>query len=78
MFSFDCIMLCEVMTLLFFPEFFCEKEKYMDVNAINRLLQSRQEEVNAISHERALIDALIAMFRSLEEHVKGSSYPMNN
>ncbi|XP_048046866.1 E3 ubiquitin-protein ligase rnf213-alpha isoform X2 [Megalobrama amblycephala] len=47
----------------------CENEQYKDTNAIKRLLQSRQEEVKAINHESALVDALITMCHSLEEHV---------
>lgn len=63
------------MTLLFFPECFqsCENEQYKDTNAMKRLLQSRQEEVKAINHESALVDALITMCHSLEEHVIGKN-----
>ncbi|XP_067280905.1 E3 ubiquitin-protein ligase rnf213-alpha isoform X2 [Pseudorasbora parva] len=50
-------------------EVFCENEQYKDANAMKRLLQSRREEVKAINHESALVDALITMCRSLEEHV---------
>ncbi|XP_043106269.1 E3 ubiquitin-protein ligase rnf213-alpha-like isoform X2 [Puntigrus tetrazona] len=48
---------------------FCENEPYKDATAMKRLLQSRQEEVKAINHERALVDALIAMCRNLQEHM---------
>ncbi|XP_016095221.1 E3 ubiquitin-protein ligase rnf213-alpha-like isoform X1 [Sinocyclocheilus grahami] len=48
---------------------FCEDEKYKDTIAMRRLLQSRQEEVKSINHERALVDALITMSRNLQEHV---------
>lgn len=41
---------------------------------MKRLLQSRQEEVKAINHERALVDALITMSRNLQEHVMGIVY----
>ncbi|KAF4115423.1 E3 ubiquitin-protein ligase rnf213-alpha isoform X2 [Onychostoma macrolepis] len=50
-------------------ECFCECEQYKDTTAMKRLLQSRQEEVKAINHERALVDALITMSRNLQEHV---------
>lgn len=60
-----------------FPECFCENEQYRDTNAMKRLLQCRQEEVKAISHESALVDALITMGRSLEEHVTGKSCLLN-
>ncbi|XP_026134867.1 E3 ubiquitin-protein ligase rnf213-alpha-like isoform X3 [Carassius auratus] len=50
-------------------ECFCENEHYKDTNAMKRLLQSRQEELKAISHESALVESLITMCRSLEEHV---------
>ncbi|XDV14216.1 hypothetical protein PO909_002393 [Leuciscus waleckii] len=50
-------------------ECFCENEQYKDTNAMKRLLQCRQEEVKAIKHESALVDALITMCLSLEEHV---------
>ncbi|XP_077086723.1 E3 ubiquitin-protein ligase rnf213-alpha [Siphateles boraxobius] len=54
---------------LLYLECFCENEQYKDTNAMKRLLQCRQEEVKAINHESALVDALITMCRSLEEHV---------
>jgi len=57
-----------------FPECFCENEEYKDTNAMKRLLQCRQEEVKAINHESALVDALITMCRSLKEHVTGNCY----
>ncbi|KAL1265130.1 hypothetical protein QQF64_003157, partial [Cirrhinus molitorella] len=48
---------------------FCENVQYKDTTAMKRLLQSRQEEVKAINHERALVDALITMCNNLQEHV---------
>ncbi len=57
-----------------FTDCFCENEKYKDTTAMKRLLQSRQEEVEAINHERALVDALITMSRNLQEHVMGRVY----
>ncbi|XP_073689267.1 E3 ubiquitin-protein ligase rnf213-alpha [Garra rufa] len=48
---------------------FCEDKQYKDTIAMRRLLQSRQEEVKAINHERALVDALITMSHNLREHV---------
>ncbi|XP_056587886.1 E3 ubiquitin-protein ligase rnf213-alpha-like [Triplophysa dalaica] len=50
-------------------ECFCENEQHEDINAMKRLLRSRQEEVKAIHHESKLVVALITMCRSLEEHV---------
>lgn len=38
------------------------------------LLQSRGEEVKAINYESTLVDTLITMCRSLEEHVIGICY----
>ncbi|KAL1277475.1 hypothetical protein QQF64_024148 [Cirrhinus molitorella] len=48
---------------------FCENEQYKDTIAMRRLLQSRQDEVKAINHERALVDALITLSHNLQEHV---------
>lgn len=61
-----------------FPECFCDNEQYKDTNAMKRLLQSRQEEMKAIIHESTLVDALITMCRSLEEHVIGRSSHLLN
>lgn len=57
-----------------FTDCFCENEKYKDTIVMRRLLQSRQEEVKSINHERALVDALITMSRNLQEHVMGIVY----
>ncbi|ROL47362.1 E3 ubiquitin-protein ligase rnf213-alpha [Anabarilius grahami] len=48
---------------------FCEMDtQYMDTKAMERLLDCRQKEVNAIYHEISLVDTLITMCRSLQEH----------
>ncbi|XP_016116503.1 E3 ubiquitin-protein ligase rnf213-alpha-like, partial [Sinocyclocheilus grahami] len=47
---------------------FCDNEQYGDINAMNRLLDCRQKEVNAIYHEKSLVDALITMCRNLQKH----------
>ncbi|TRY85502.1 hypothetical protein DNTS_016006 [Danionella cerebrum] len=49
---------------------FSENEPYKDMNTMKALLQRREEEMKAIRHEKALVDALITMCHSLEEHVK--------
>lgn len=49
---------------------FSEEEQYKDIDAMKALIQTRQEEVKAIYHERALAGALIAMCHNVEEHVK--------
>jgi len=59
--------------LTVFPDYFCENEQYKDINAMKKLLQTRQEEVKAINHERSLVDAIITMCHSLEEHARGIS-----
>lgn len=60
--------------MLFFPDCFCENSKYMDTKAMKRLLDCRQEEVNAIYHELSLVDALITMCRNLQKHARGISF----
>ncbi|XP_067222276.1 E3 ubiquitin-protein ligase rnf213-alpha-like [Chanodichthys erythropterus] len=48
---------------------FCEMDtQYTDTKAMERLLDCRQKEMNAIYHEISLVDALITMCRSLQEH----------
>ncbi|XP_026120794.1 E3 ubiquitin-protein ligase rnf213-alpha-like [Carassius auratus] len=47
---------------------FCDNEQFRDTNAMNRLLDCRQEEVKAIYHENSVVDALIKMCRNLQIH----------
>ncbi|XP_043084874.1 E3 ubiquitin-protein ligase rnf213-alpha-like isoform X2 [Puntigrus tetrazona] len=47
---------------------FCDNEQYRDTSAMNRLLDCRQEEVNAVYHEKSLVDALITMCHNLLKH----------
>ncbi|XP_047657054.1 E3 ubiquitin-protein ligase rnf213-alpha isoform X2 [Tachysurus fulvidraco] len=47
----------------------CENAKCKDTNAMRRLLQSRQDEVNAVYHDSELVKGLIAMCRKIQEHV---------
>ncbi|KAF4115229.1 hypothetical protein G5714_002718 [Onychostoma macrolepis] len=47
---------------------FCDNEQYRDTNAMNRLFDCRQEEVNAVYHEKSLVDALITMCHNLQKH----------
>ncbi|XP_059403390.1 E3 ubiquitin-protein ligase rnf213-alpha-like [Carassius carassius] len=49
---------------------FCDNEQYGDINAMNRLLDCRQKEVDAIYHEKSLVDALIIMCRNLQKHAR--------
>ncbi|RXN17930.1 E3 ubiquitin-protein ligase RNF213-alpha-like protein [Labeo rohita] len=49
---------------------FCDSEQYRDTNAMNRLLDCRQEEVKAIYHEKSLVDFLITICCNLQEHLK--------
>ncbi|GLD49345.1 E3 ubiquitin-protein ligase rnf213-alpha-like protein, partial [Lates japonicus] len=46
-----------------------ENEQYKDNAKMRRLLQCRQDEVNAVYHERELVDILLTMCHKLEEHM---------
>ncbi|XP_062875116.1 E3 ubiquitin-protein ligase rnf213-alpha [Trichomycterus rosablanca] len=47
----------------------CENKQCKDVSAMRRLLQSRQDEVNAVYHESELVKGFIAMCQKIQEHV---------
>ncbi|CAB1350132.1 unnamed protein product, partial [Coregonus sp. 'balchen'] len=44
-------------------------ERYKDSAPMKRLLLCRQEEVNAVYHEKELVEVLLTMSRKLQEHV---------
>ncbi|XP_045076975.1 E3 ubiquitin-protein ligase rnf213-alpha-like isoform X2 [Coregonus clupeaformis] len=46
-----------------------ENERYKDSAPMKRLLLCRQEEVNAVYHEKELVEVLLTMSRKLQEHV---------
>ncbi|XP_073713018.1 E3 ubiquitin-protein ligase rnf213-alpha-like [Misgurnus anguillicaudatus] len=48
---------------------FSENIQFTDTKTMKRLLEFRQEEVEALHHERNLVDVLITMCNSLQEHV---------
>nr|XP_055046764.1 E3 ubiquitin-protein ligase rnf213-alpha-like isoform X2 [Misgurnus anguillicaudatus] len=48
---------------------FSENKQLKDTNSMRRLLQFRQEEVNALYYEKTLVDVLITMCHNLQEHV---------
>lgn len=49
-----------------------EKEKYKDIAKMRRLLQCRQGEVEAVYHEKKLVDIFLTMSHKLEEHMTGT------
>ncbi len=65
------------MTFMFFLDCFCDDEQYRDTNAMNRLLDCRQEEVDAVYHDKSLVDALITMCHNLQKHPRGISFILN-
>ncbi|XP_064171480.1 E3 ubiquitin-protein ligase rnf213-alpha-like isoform X4 [Anguilla rostrata] len=46
-----------------------DNEKCKDSSAMRRLLQWRREEVEAVYHERKLVESLITMSHKLQEHI---------
>ncbi|XP_038557039.1 E3 ubiquitin-protein ligase rnf213-alpha [Micropterus salmoides] len=46
-----------------------ENEQYKDNGKMKRLLQCRQDEVEAVYHEKELVDVFLTMSRKLEEHI---------
>ncbi|XP_046895107.1 E3 ubiquitin-protein ligase rnf213-alpha isoform X2 [Hypomesus transpacificus] len=46
-----------------------ENERYKDEGAMRRLLKWRQEEVNAVYHEKELVKILLTMSCKLQEHI---------
>ncbi|XP_042247797.1 E3 ubiquitin-protein ligase rnf213-alpha [Thunnus maccoyii] len=46
-----------------------ENERYKDNTKMKRLLQRRQDEVEAVYHEKELIDVFLTMSHKLEEHM---------
>nr|XP_019957387.1 PREDICTED: E3 ubiquitin-protein ligase RNF213 [Paralichthys olivaceus] len=46
-----------------------ENEQYKDTAKMKRLLQCRQNEVNAVYHEKKLVDVFLTMSHKLEEHM---------
>ncbi|XP_060883381.1 E3 ubiquitin-protein ligase rnf213-alpha isoform X2 [Labrus mixtus] len=55
-----------------------EKEQYKDHAKMRRLLQCRQDEVNAVYHEKELLDTLLTMSHKLEEHMTTDVADMEN
>lgn len=49
-----------------------ENEQYKDNGKMKRLLQCRQDEVEAVYHEKELVDVFLTMSRKLEEHITGT------
>lgn len=49
----------------------CENTQYKDKAKMKRLIKRREGEVNALNHEKELIDILIVMSRKLEEYMEG-------
>lgn len=48
-----------------------ENEQFKDNAKMRRLLQCRQDEVNAVYHEKELVDIFLTMSHKLEEHMTG-------
>lgn len=49
----------------------CLRESTHHKDKMKRLIQCRQDEMNAVYHEKELIDHFIAMSHKLEEHMEG-------
>lgn len=54
-----------------FADCLCENTHDKDRAKMRRLIQWRRGEVNAVYHEKELIDILVAMSRKLEEYMQG-------
>lgn len=54
------------------PDCLCDKEQYKDLAEMRRLLECRQHEVNAVYHEKELVDVVLTMSHKLEEHMTGT------
>lgn len=48
-----------------------ENEHYKNNAKMRRLLQCRQDEVDAVYHEKELVDVFLTMSQKLEEHMTG-------
>ncbi|XP_076122057.1 E3 ubiquitin-protein ligase rnf213-alpha-like isoform X3 [Alosa pseudoharengus] len=51
-------------------ECLCGDKRLKDDSAMRRLLQQRQKEVEAVYHEKKLVDGLLNMCQKLQEHLK--------
>lgn len=48
-----------------------EKPQYKDSGKMKRLLKWRQDEMDAVYHEKQLLDVFLTMSHKLEEHMTG-------
>lgn len=48
-----------------------EKEQYKDHGKMKRLLRCRQDEMDAVYHQKDLVDIFLTMSRKLEEFITG-------
>ncbi|XP_028841461.1 LOW QUALITY PROTEIN: E3 ubiquitin-protein ligase rnf213-alpha-like [Denticeps clupeoides] len=58
-----------VFTELLKTECLCEQEMLQKATSVKRLLQHRQDEMNAVYHEKNLVDGLITMCHKLQDHL---------